>query len=464
MRVGGILRATCASVTAGAVVGLLLSVARPAAADHVDPNLLTFDNAFGQSQTFNTRGVLTPENPFFQVLGTNGRACVTCHDAAEGWTITPATVQNRFGASDGLDPVFRTNDGSNCPDADVSTVSARQRAFSLLLSRATIRVELNVPANAEFAIDSVDDPYSCGISLLSASMYRRPLPATNLRFLSTVMWDGRESPQNLSIADALANQARDATLGHAEASLPPTDAELNAIVLFETGLFTAQALSSAAGSLEAQGGAGGPVSLSRQNFFVGINDPLGQNPTGAPFTSRAFTLFDRWASLASSPSDRFTASRSAVARGQEIFDTRPIDIVGVSGLNDELGVSSIRGTCTTCHDTPNVGNHSVPAPLDLGLTDPSRRTPDLPLYTLRNLLTGETRQTTDPGRAMVTGRWKDIGRFKGPVLRGLAARPPYFHNGSAATLQDVVDFYDSRFNLKLTPQERADLIAFLAAL
>jgi cytochrome c peroxidase len=65
---------------------------------------------------------------------------------------------------------------------------------------------------------------------------------------------------------------------------------------------------------------------------------------------------------------------------------------------------------------------------------------------------------------MVTGKWADIGKFKGPVLRGLAARAPYFHNGSAATLEEVVDFYESRFNLQLTAQERADLLAFLRAL
>jgi cytochrome c peroxidase len=73
-------------------------------------------------------------------------------------------------------------------------------------------------------------------------------------------------------------------------------------------------------------------------------------------------------------------------------------------------------------------------------------------------------QTTDPGRALVTGRWKDIGRFKGPILRGLAARAPYFHNGSAGTLADVVAFYDSRFALGLTAFEKSDLVAFLRTL
>ena len=88
----------------------------------------------------------------------------------------------------------------------------------------------------------------------------------------------------------------------------------------------------------------------------------------------------------------------------------------------------------------------------------------LPVYTLRNLATGEIKVTTDPGRALITGKWKDVGRFKGPILRGLAARAPYFHNGSAATLEDVIRFYDERFSLGLTAQQKSDLQAFLSAL
>ncbi len=56
------------------------------------------------------------------------------------------------------------------------------------------------------------------------------------------------------------------------------------------------------------------------------------------------------------------------------------------------------------------------------------------------------------------------GKFKGPVLRGLAARAPYFHNGMAASLEDVIDFYDTRFNVGFTRREKADLVAFLGAL
>jgi cytochrome c peroxidase len=102
--------------------------------------------------------------------------------------------------------------------------------------------------------------------------------------------------------------------------------------------------------------------------------------------------------------------------------------------------------------------------LNIGISDAARRTPDMPLYTLRNSTTGELVQTSDPGRAMITGKWRDIGKFKGPTLRALAARAPYFHDGSAATLADVIAFYDTRFGIRFTEQEKADLIAFLLAL
>jgi cytochrome c peroxidase len=65
---------------------------------------------------------------------------------------------------------------------------------------------------------------------------------------------------------------------------------------------------------------------------------------------------------------------------------------------------------------------------------------------------------------MVTGKWGDVGKFKGPILRALAARAPYFHNGSAATIEEVVDFYNTRFNIGLTNREKSDLVAFLNAL
>jgi len=67
-------------------------------------------------------------------------------------------------------------------------------------------------------------------------------------------------------------------------------------------------------------------------------------------------------------------------------------------------------------------------------------------------------------RTAARGEWADIGKFKVPTLRLLTARAPYFHDGSAPTLGAVVAYYDQRFDLKLSSQEQADLVAFMSAL
>jgi len=257
-------------------------------------------------------------------------------------------------------------------------------------------------------------------------------------------------------------------MGHAQGAIPLSDAQRQAIVAFESSLYTAQVFDVNAGELNASRAFGGPDYLSAQDSYFGVNDAIaGDYQTGAKFNSTVFHTYDAWyhspASDNANANSR-VAARDAVVRGQAIFNTRLINITDVKGLNDDLKLKVIPGTCTTCHDTPNAGNHSVPAPLDIGIADASRRTPDLPLYTLRNLQTGETIQITDPGKALLSGKWKDIGRFKGPILRGLAARAPYFHNGFAADLGAAVDFYNTRFTLNLSDQEKSDLIAFLQTL
>jgi len=465
------------------LAGLSLVSIPSLAGDTALPNMLRFPNPTGFAATFSTTGKVDLTGPFFQSLGTNGRSCGSCHQPSDGWTVTPAHLQQRFDASDGTDPVFRTNDGANAPELDVSTVDARRSAYSMLLSKGLIRVGIGMPSGpgVEFELVAVDDPYGHA-SAQDLSLFRRPLPATNLKFLSTVMWDGRETFKDLSstncvigttncfatVAFDLADQANGATLGHAQGAIPLSNAQRQAIVAFESSLYTAQVFDVNAGELAANQAFGGPDYLSAQDSYFGVNDAIaGDYHTGAPFDSTVFHTYDAWerspASDKANANSR-VAARDAVVRGQAIFNGRLINITDVKGLNDDLGLRTIPGSCTTCHDTPNAGDHSVPAPLDIGIADASRRTPDMPLYTLRNLQTGQTIQTTDPGRALLTGKWKDIGRFKGPVLRGLATRAPYFHNGFAADLAAVVDFYDTRFTLNLSDQEKSDLIAFLQTL
>jgi hypothetical protein len=348
------------------------------------------------------------------------------------------------------------------------------------------RIALSVPAGAEFEVVSVKNPYGCSESS-PLSLYRRPLPSTNLRFLSTVMWDGRETQTTVasdpdlmgctlaptaprcfkSINTDLLTQSNNATLGHAQATLGLVPAQQAAIVAFERSLFFAQIYDFDARSLTRAGAQGGPVNLSHEEFYFGQNDVIsGDYRTHAPFTTKVFDEYDAWAAV--SGYGRTEKARRAVARGQEIFNSHPIAITGVKGINDDFGVPVLNGTCTTCHDTQHAGNHSIPAPLDIGLTgdhpEALARTADLPLYTFRQTSDGAIFKTTDPGRGLITGKFRDLGRFKGPVLRGLAARAPYFHNGSAETIEDAITFYDKRFAIGLTEREQADLAAFLRTL
>jgi len=448
--------------------------------------LLRAANESGVALTISSNGVIDRGNPFFRSLGANGRSCVSCHQPEEGWSMTPKGLRERFERSNGMDPVFRPNDGANSPLADVSTRQAREAAYSMLLGKGLIRIGIGLPAGAEFELVQVDDPYGFA-SAAELSLFRRPLASTNLRFLSTVMWDGRETLRDPASTDCLfgtttcfaplhvdlADQANTATTGHAQATTPLTTAQRDAIVDFELGLYTAQQQDDRAGRLSVHGANGGPSFLASVTSYFGINDTLvGDYRSHASFTPTVMTLYAGWQStiedrLNADPERRdrdVAVARRAIARGEALFNSKPIVIRDVHGLNDDLQIPAIVGTCTTCHNTPNAGNHSIPLPLDIGVADASRRTPDLPLYTLRNKTTGATVQTTDPGRALITGRWQDIGRFKGPTLRALAARAPYFHNGSAKDLNELVRFYDQRFGIGFSDQEREDLVAFLKAL
>jgi cytochrome c peroxidase len=465
---------------ASALAAALLASQGTDAEDRQQGPLTVFPNPTGLAATLNIAGPLDLHGPFFQKLGTNGRSCDTCHQANDGWTVTPPHIQERFEATNGTDPIFRLNDGSNSPDADVSTVAARRSAYSMLLTKGLIRVGIGIPDTAEFELVDLDDPYDYA-KASELSLFRRPLPTTNLKFLTTVMWDGRETFPDATSTNCiigttkcfaslhfdLADQSNTATLGHAKATQPLTQAQRDGIVQFEMGLFTAQVFDSKAHFLGAHDANGGPLYLTTQPSHFGINDVVaGDYKTGAPFNPVVFTLYNVWMNLKAGRDDNESViqARRAVARGQALFNTKLINIAGVKGLNDDLSVPVLQGSCTTCHDSPNAGNHSIPAPLDIGLTDASRRTPDMPLYQLRNKATGDVIATTDPGRALITGKWKDIGRFKGPILRALASRAPYFHNGFAADLTAVVDFYNERFNIGLTARERTDLVAFLGTL
>ena len=469
-----------------ALVLLLCAGSATLEADFSLPNLFPFLNRTGFSATYSATGSVDLSGPFFQSLGTNGRSCGTCHQPSDAFGLSAANAQFRYFITRGKDPLFAQFDGSTCPTGPINN--------ALVVNNGLIRVGLQVAPNStdpnppQFTITAAQDPYGCALTnsqgQQTASIYRRPLPSTNLGFSSAIMWDGRESffnalnnaptfPTNLN-AD-LTQQAIDATLGHAQATQPPNSTQLSQIVGFELGLNSAQLYDFWAGSLYGQGGSeGGPQFLPKQQYYPGINDSLGGDPQGNQFTPDVFTIYASW-------QNSHNAQKASIARGEQLFNTQPLTISDVPGLT--TGSEQIVGTCTTCHDTPNVGNHSFPLALDIGIThspsaeyetDPNilaglqqLSVPQLPVFQLvctQGPEAGQTFYRTDPGKALLTGQCTDIGKTKGPILRGLAARAPYFHNGSAANLSQVVNFYNQRFQMGLTSQQIADLINFLQTL
>lgn len=458
---------------------LALAVPTLAAAQQLPPDTNFSSNVSGRAASFtgeNASGLIDFNSPFFQPIGQqyggNTRTCASCHRADQAWSVSPVKIQTLFEFTAGLDPLFDPVDGTNAPNSDVSTLEARRRASSLLLAKGLIRVGQPLATTAEFDIIAVATPSDGSfpadftanvLNTRVLSMYRRPPSIANSSFLTEVMWDARETVPGRSLNDSLIMQAMGATRGHMEAdgNLPQTLAELTPaqqqefldIVRFETNIFAAQhhdVGDLASGFLDAAGGLGGPVPL-----FA---------PPPALSQGGIFNLYSAWSDLVANPSDPGfieVQTRRSVARGENLFNTRTFN----TGPN-------IAGTatCATCHSNRALGNSVTRQKFNMGLSTPGlvsrgiRTNAVFPVYSLRRKLNGQVVTTTDPGRALITGRWIDGDKFKVPILRGLSGRAPYFHGGQAADLGAVVDFYNGRFAIGLTVQERLDVINFLRAL
>jgi cytochrome c peroxidase len=373
-----------------------------------------------------------------------------------------------------------------------------------LLNKGLFRIFLPIPkttpsgAPTEYSLTVLYDPYGCntdpnyntvrnpdGSISQIVSVYRRPLISTNLKFVTTVsdqlgpprdpltgvlqpidpftgqpesgniMWDGREP--------TLQSQATDATMVHAQAATPPTPAQVAQMVNFENGVYDAQFSDTLAGQLDGSDGSGatgGPVALaSDQAGLLNLS------------SSVVFDLYDSW----SSPTGLNLiqdSQRASIYRGQDIFNNRQFTISNVAGLNDIPAVgNNISGTCSTCHNQVNAGSDGFPdAEHHLGTDGQNAAmppSPDLPLFRLTCIsgpLQGQSFTVTDPGKALITGQCTDIGKFKVAQLRALAAHAPYFHNGAESSLLGVVNFYNARFNIGLSDQDKQDPVNFLNAL
>ncbi|CAN5546819.1 hypothetical protein BH09PSE5_BH09PSE5_26260 [soil metagenome] len=477
-----------------------------------------------------TGAVIPSKNAFFQSLGANGRSCFSCHQPADGMSLSKSTIQRAFLLTGGRDPMFAPVDGANCPSSvprNETVVSVLGGLFgggrqslrdshSLLLNKGLFRVFLPVPTttqdlssiggppahDVEFTIDVVKDPYGCNTDKAYAeateangtetrkmvSVYRRPrmsanlgtierpaltlggggLPnidfvtgtpvtdvATGMPISGNIMWDGREP--------TLESQAAHATMGHAQAIDPPTKDQVDQMVAFEKSVLTAQSYHVLAGDLTRNSATGGPKPMAT-----------------APSTFGDFDTYKNWSTTTGSNATISDKARASIARGQALFNKRDITVDNVPGFNNTalLGTTNPATThCSSCHGNLPTGSDPFPAgQRDIGIGGAAvafggpKPSNDLPVFKVSckegfsTPYYGKEVVTNDPGLALITGKCADIGRRSVPQLRALAARSPYFSDGSEETLEGVVKVYNNRFHIGLNAGEITDLANFLAAL
>jgi cytochrome c peroxidase len=468
------------------------------------PSSLSYADERGIITTLNLKGPTdTRGHPFFTPLGTNGRACITCHQPADGMSVSARDIQSRWQATNGKDPVFAAIDGSNCP----SLPQDERASHSLLLERGTFRVARPWPPvdadgkkiAPQFDLEVVRDPTGCNTSALyglhsknpAISVFRRPRPATNLKYLTAVgfVFEPKngfplpidpESGQRMSgnlLADSRAGtlklQLLDAMRSHLETEANFDPKQIQRILDFETQLYTAQSLDVVGGKLDDGGAHGGPETLALSKPGVLKSSKDVQWVEYSPWAASATTTPASATTNAAGSSDAQRLFRESVARGAAIFRERTFLISDSSGLNSMNFGNPTRDSCNFCHNMTRTGMDVAPGQVDLGTTNEpfADSAPDLPLFKL-TCHAGETPHpflgaviyTHDPGFALTTGRCVDIGKITMQSMRGLAARAPYFSNGSARTLRDVIEFYNRRYNIALTEQEKQDLTNLMSVL
>ena len=410
------------------------------------------------------------------------------------------TVRARWQERGPSDPLFEPIDGSNCPDLPRD----EEASHSLLLNHGLFRIfrpwpprdEQGNSIEPEFSLQVLRDPTGCNRDPKVVSVYRRPRPAANLKYVTAIgfPFDPKnglplkpdpktgEAASNNLLADAraltLEAQAIDALVDHMQLHGVPDPGALSEIVAFERQLYSAQSAHTLAGNLNEGGARGGPRILA-------------QAPAGAlqRASSPIWSEFYPWLAEQqpdpgvggprARPQQTMTqAMRQSVARGAALFSQRTFLVVDSAGLTDTGFGNPVRNGCAFCHNMQHAGLDVAPGQVDIGTVNrpfaelsESNVDAELPLFRLTckpgampHPHLGPVVDTHDPGFALTTGRCIDIGKITAQSLRGLAARAPYFASGAARTLGEVVDYYDKRYKIELSEQDKADLTHLLEAL
>jgi len=352
-------------------------------------------------------------------IGGNGRACSDCHVASDSFQLSPAIARARYEAliakrvynKNADDPLFRPVDAD---DFRVNGDNATD--YSNLVDNGLVRVTMPLPLNVKLvdpatglpSADTTVDLWRAVIPVLNVAMTGpdnvSPIwpPAAQNR--APILGQDPNGPnrqggyQHDARFGSLQEQARGALFAHAQVTQEPSTDLLDDLAAFQSTLFSSP----------------GAELLSSQILSgSAFTDP---DPELSPLEQDGKVVFNKVCSVChGSPSHPSTSTSDATI-------VRP--------------VPRYHNILTACPRPATDGYSPCP--------DRLNRNARTYQVTLGNG-TIQTVTTSDPGRLLLTGQIADLGQMDVTQLRGISKTAPYFHNNSAATLEEVIDHYDAFF-------------------
>ena len=367
------------------------------------------------------RGRATFNDRNLQQLGGNGRACSDCHLPSDGFQLAPATVRTRFEALQAArahnpnadDPLFRPVDAD---DFRVNGDGASD--FSNLIENGLIRVTMPLPLNVRLIDPITRQP----TDETEVDLWRAVMPVSNVAISGPdgvaptwppgaprvpIMGIDPNGPnreggyQHDARFGTLQEQARGALLAHAQVAVEPPERMLDDLAAFQQTLFSSPG-----------------VELLAQAIRIGSTIFPDPDPELNDLEQQGKVVFIR---------------SCAQCHGGALHPSTTTPDATLSGIRRIQRYFTIQ---TACPRPDTDGFASCPPRLARNAR------------TYRVTLADGTFQfftTSDPGRMLLTGQPADVGVMDITQLRGIGKTAPYFHNNSAATLEEVLDHYDAFF-------------------
>jgi len=353
-------------------------------------------------------------------IGGNGRACADCHMPSEGFQLSPNAAQARFDALQAArehnpnadDPLFRPVDAD---DFRVNGDSAND--FSNLVENGLVRITMPLPLNVKL----IDPVTGLPTDETFIDLWRAVLPAVNVAITGpdsvapvwppaprvAIMGQDPNGPnrqggyQHDARFGTLQEQARGALFAHAQVSVEPPARMLDDLAAFQRTLFSSPG-----------------VELLAHSILSGSPTFTEPDPELNDLEQQGKAVFNR---------------ACATCHGGALHPSGSTPDATLGGIRALMRYQNILTAC--------------PRPATDGFSPcPPRLARNARTYRITlGDGTSQTFTTSDPGRLLLTGQLADLGVMDITQLRGISRTAPYFHNNSAATLEEVLDHYDALF-------------------